>query len=472
MTQTLVVVGSGLMQIPIYEHARAMGLETIGLDRDPNSKARELATHWYECEISDEAACIELLRRLGKPFHGVLTVGTDFSTTVARIAEEFELLSHSYQAAHAAKDKAAMRQRLEQAGIRVPNFLVLADNDAVNLQAVNLPIVVKPVDNMGARGVKKIETFSDLPQAIGEARTFSQSRRVILEDFIPGPEFSLDAFIHPTGFFRRGLADRDIRFPPYFVELGHSFPSQAEVSVQEALWRRLEEAARALGLSWGAVKGDLKFDGKEPVVGEVAARLSGGFMSGWTYPLASGIHPVREAILLALGQPPTKPDYPIKRAVSEGAVIGIPGLIQRWMGLEELKNSSLVAYFFLMRQEGDALVFPKNNVEKAANIIVTGKNAEEAAINLRWARKTLWPRLKPHQSQTDEWLSNPQQPAFVENKDWYGITWDERKEQVRQIGGAVWKKLGKNQHNLVWDALASGGLVGAVYWLDSSTPLP
>lgn len=465
MTGYLVVVGSGLMQQPVYQEARKLGIPTLGLDRDPNSAASLLADLWYECDISDEEACLAVLRRHKGPFLGVLTVGTDFSTTVARIAEEFGLRSHSYRAALAAKDKALMRQKLAQAGIEVPRFCTW-DESTTDLGGVSFPLVVKPVDNMGARGVQRVDTPLQLQQAVQSAKKHSRQGRVILEDFIEGPEYSLDALITPNGFFRRGLADRDIHFPPFFVELGHSFPSEAAPEVQEELWRCLEDSARGLGLEWGGVKGDLKWHDGRPVAGEVAGRLSGGFMSGWTFPLASGVHPVQEAILLALGQQPQNPEYSLNQAVAEGALIGLPGVLNGWVHLSSHRELRGLQEMFFLKEPGQEVIFPTSNVEKIANIIVSAADLEQARSRLMEARRRLVPRLQAHHPATENWLSRPSQPAFRNGRDWYGVLWEDRVQDLRNVNPELWKKLSQVHQKRVIESLEAGGMTGAVYRLD------
>lgn len=468
MSRTLVVIGSGQMQVPVYQLAREMGITTIGLDRDPNSPGRPLAGAWYPCDISDEEACLQCVLDLGRPVHGVLTVGTDFSTTVARLTEALGLPGHRYEAAWNARDKERMRRVLRFHGVPVPDFLAVSEPQPP--PGIALPAVVKPVDNMGARGVRRVDQPEDWGPALAEALRHSRRGRALVERYVDGPEFSLDALLTPRGFYRRGLADRDIRFPPNFVELGHAFPSRLNPVDQEALWQCLEAAARALGLSWGAVKGDLKWEDGQAVVGEVAARLSGGFMSGWTYPLASGRQVVREAITLALGEEPADHDVPPVRGVVEGAILALPGVLRGWEGVDRIRELEGVAEVFLQRRPGETVVFPRNNVEKAANVIAVGPKREDAEAVLREARRILVPRLEPHQVATEEWLSRPLVKAFTPaGQDWYGVEWEERLEDLARYGGPAWSRLSPSQRRLVLEALEAGGLVGALYRLDCLT---
>jgi len=141
---------------------------------------------------------------------------------------------------------------------------------------------VKPVDNMGGRGCRRADSLAELRAAVEAALAFSRSGRAIIEEFMDGPEFSADALVHRGEITLCGLADRHIRFPPCFVEMGHTMPSGVDSGTAARLLEVFYAGIRALGITNGAAKGDLKLTPKGPMVGEIAARLSGGYMSGWT----------------------------------------------------------------------------------------------------------------------------------------------------------------------------------------------
>jgi biotin carboxylase len=115
-------------------------------------------------------------------------------------------------------------------------------------------------------------------------------------------------------------------------------PSALPRSKTEAAWEILARGARALGVTRGAIKGDIKISENGPIVGEIAARLSGGFMSGWTYPYASGREVTLGAMRIAMGMDPGL-DTPEKELTSaERAFISIPGLVTRLSGVRKPRN--------------------------------------------------------------------------------------------------------------------------------------
>jgi biotin carboxylase len=272
--------------------------------------------------------------------------------------------------------------------------------------ALALPLVVKPADNMGARGCRLARSDDELRLAIDAALPFSRSGRAIVEEYIEGPEYSIDALVYDGAIQLRGLADRHISFTPFFVELGHTIPSSAPAGLLEELVATFEAGVRALGLSHGAAKGDMKWCPARgsPVIGEIAARLSGGYMSGWTYPYSSGLQLTRDALLLAAGlrPPPTPADRGWVSA--ERAFISIPGTVGHIAGIRSALAAPHVKDLFLRIKPGDAVSFPSNNVEKCGNIISQAPDREGAIMAAEAAVRGILVRLEAPDVRTEAFL--------------------------------------------------------------------
>jgi biotin carboxylase len=399
------------MQVPVIDHAHRLGVRVLCFDGNPRAVARDRAD-WFEvCDIKDKELCLDRARahRDASRLDGVVTVGTDFSTTVAWVAGALGLPGTPYEAALLAKDKGLMRARFAQAGVASPRYTVFEGLPPGPPDlGFPFPVVVKPVDNMGARGVRLVDRPADLVPALRDAVGFSGTGRVIVEEFIDGPEFSLDAIVRDGQVIRCGLADRTIVFPPSFVEIGHTFPSTASPAVREAVWAEFEKGVRALGLTWGAAKGDVKFSpSRGAVIGEIASRLSGGYMSGWTYPATSGRSAVLWAVETALGDPLSAQPDETAFPVVERAWIGLPGRLKSIRGVEAARAVPGVREVFLLVEPGRDTVFPRNNVEKLGNVIAraaTPAEAEEAARRARNA--VVFEYEAPH----------PATEAFLEGK--------------------------------------------------------
>jgi hypothetical protein len=283
---------------------------------------------------------------------------------------------------------------------------------------------------------------------------------------------------------------------------------------------------RSLGITagYGAAKGDLKLTPQGPMIGEIAARLSGGYMSGWTYPYASGVELTRGAILAALGRSwAPKPDRSWTSA--ERAVISIPGKVISIHGLEQARSTERVKNIFLRVAEGSVVRFPENNVSKCGNAISAAPDRAAAVAAAEKSARAILIRLEAGQKDTDEFLQSggeegafppdayalppetrlllealpdsPQPeaspetppdrealsrmgvhpfPEFAESAltDFAGRTLRETLEAIRIITGLPLpimemdqQKASETLGRAFWRSLIRGGYQGAVYYLDT-----
>jgi biotin carboxylase len=393
------------MQMPALTIAKQQGWITIAADGKKDAPGNKLCDHFWHIDLKDRVGLTEraALWMEEQSLHGVFTAGTDFSASVAWVAQKLGLPGIPYQTALNATDKIRMRQVLKEKGLNTPDFWELGMDQYWQdlIDQPSFPLVVKPVDNMGARGVRRVDSPKELGEAIDIARSLSRTSRALVEQYLEGPEFSLDALIYKGNIQLCGLADRDIHFPPYFIEMGHSFPSEYSKEEQQSVKEEFFKGIQALGLNIGAAKGDIKLTPQGPVIGEIAARLSGGYMSGWTYPYASGKKPLLGAMKIAMDMEPGYHEVLELQSCSERAIISIPGKIKTILGLEQAHEMPGIKDIFLSRDEGDSVSFPKNNVEKVGNIIALGDNAKMKATT---AAASIYIRLEAKKVETAQFL--------------------------------------------------------------------
>jgi biotin carboxylase len=409
--ERILILGAGIMQGPAISIARSMGLYTVAVDGDPGAIEAPRADRFERIDLKDKEGIEALARELQAQggLSGVMTAGTDFSAGVAWVAEKLGLPGIPYEAALNASDKGRMRRCFSAAGVPSPGFALFAKDtagDAAKSLPFDFPAVVKPVDNMGARGCRRVDNPQDLEKALEEALGFSRSGRVIVEEFMEGPEFSVDAIVFKDTITVCGFADRHIFFPPYFIEMGHTMPSLLGETETRAVLEVFFAGIRALGLTagYGAAKGDLKLTPRGPMIGEIAARLSGGYMSGWTYPYASGVEVTRGAILAALGRP-WKPEPSRSWVSAERAIISIPGTVRSLHGLEQARSTEHIENLFLRAGEGSAVRFPENNVAKCGNVISAAPDRASAVGAAEKAAAAILIRLETGSRDTEAFLA-------------------------------------------------------------------
>jgi biotin carboxylase len=198
--------------------------------------------------------------------------------------------------------------------------------------------------------------------------------------------------------------------------MGHTIPSAIEAGAYNddddsdndklcCLIKTFFHGIKTLGVSNGAAKGDIKLTSRGPMIGEIAARLSGGYMSGWTYPYSSGVLPTKGAIEIALGNNPSeiKPEWNWTSA--ERAFISIPGKVQAVKGAEKAKAMPWIKDVFLRIRAGSAVIFPENNVSKCGNIISAAPNREDAVNSAEKAARSILIRLEAPNDDTAAFLA-------------------------------------------------------------------
>lgn len=527
MKQRILILGAGIMQKPAISFAKERGLEAIVVDADPNAACVGLADRFEKIDLKDKEALEAFAQSLKRDggLSGVMTAGTDFSASVAWVAERLGLPGIPYEAALDASDKERMRRRFKEAGVPSPEFVILHQSQfaAGSLPALpfSFPVVVKPVDNMGARGCRRADSAEDLRAALQDALAFSRSGRAIVEEYMEGPEFSVDAIVYQGNISICGLADRHIFFPPYFIEMGHTMPTALPEQEAAALLETFKAGVRALGITNGAAKGDVKLTPRGPMIGEIAARLSGGYMSGWTYPYASGVEPTKAAIAVAIGEAPG-PLEPIRTWTSaERAFISIPGQVAELYGIDEAKTIPGIKDVFSRISKGSRVQFPENNVTKCGNVISALPDREAAIQAAEEAARRIWIRLASPHAETEAFLfaespvsvpffpppAYPLSPdlaqrlfAMPENevdlkavaegaisifafpelfqaslKDYHGRSPEESLQVLRTITGLALPVVAQPQAGMTilgrrfWQAFVRGSYQGALYYIDELT---
>ncbi len=429
MKDSILILGAGTMQRPAILAARKLGLEIYVVDANPNAPCVPDADHFETIDLKDREKIASFAQELAaqKNLKAVFTAGTDFSANAAYAAEKCGFAGHSHAACVNASDKALMRQCFKNARVPSPHFILiekkylrntLTDQVAAGLK---FPYVIKPVDNMGARGCRMVRNREELFLSVDEALRNSRSGRALLEEYMEGPEFSIDALIYDGTFTVTGFADRHITFEPYFVELGHTMPTKIPCQEYLQLVKTFALGAKSLGLSRGAAKADIKWTKDGPMIGEIAARLSGGYMSGWTFPYASDLNLTEQAIEIALGRRPLALEssrfplaidgagyqmfsYECSRSSAERAWISIPGRVKEVLFLQDAAKIPGVRDVFPRAKAGDAVVFPKNNVEKCGNVVAVAQRRDDAVKAAENAAKTVTLVLEKGNPLTDSFL--------------------------------------------------------------------
>jgi len=389
MDKTLLIVSGGIEAADAARRAKEMGLYVVVSDRDPNAPGFAYAD---SCIIADvygaeetAAAAARFSRKIRK-IDGVICVAADAPVTAATVADRLGLPGIPLESAHIACDKLAMKERFCAAGVKVPWFAEVATPQDLQRVAIERgrDLVIKPVDSRGSRGVQRVAQVEDLTKAFFLARTHSPSERVMVEQYLSGPQVSTESVIVDGRCFTPGFSDRNYeyldRYAPFFIENGGDLPSHLSPAIQARVKKLVAEAAAALGIVNGTVKGDIVVHEGEPHVIELAARLSGGFFCTREIPLNTGVDFVGAAIRLALGEPVAEADLQPSKFVPviQRYAFPDPGRVVSVAGAEEARLVPGVEEVVVTAREGDVIPAAGDKRPSAAMVLATGETRELA----------------------------------------------------------------------------------------------
>ena len=379
----LLVLAAGLLQLPVIKKAKEMGFYVIAADDDPEAPGMALADKAIVSGgLMDEERMVAIAKE--EQVDGVIHPCSEVAMNVmGRINDELHLSGISKEIAIRATNKHQMREAFEKYGAPSPKSILTKDAEdawSVFCHEFDTNAILKPSRNSGSRGIAKVEKgimkdeFVNLYQrALDESR----DHQVLIEQFIEGPEFSVEVIVWQGEPHVLAVTDKKTTEAPYFVELGHNQPSVFPEAIQQKLKDGAISGCKALGLTNCAAHCELKIQNGEAYLMEIGARMGGDFISTELTHLSTGIDMVAATIDVVLG---IEPDLNPK-AKGQGVCIRYftpkPGMLKGVEGMENLKRS-FVYDAEIYHQVGDKIPEVRSSLDRSGHVIVTGETAEIA----------------------------------------------------------------------------------------------
>jgi biotin carboxylase len=389
MTKTLLIISGGIEAADAARRAKEMGLYVVVSDRDTEAPGFAFADSCLIADVygpSETAAAAERYNRKIRKIDGVICVAADAPVTAATVTERLRLPGISVATAELACDKLAMKRRFSASGVPVPWFAEVRTVQELQRIAIERGrnLVIKPVDSRGSRGVQRIARIEDLSKAFTLARDHSPSERVMVEEYLDGPQVSTESVVIDGRCFTPGFSDRNYEYldtyAPFFIENGGDLPSHLSEETQNAVKDVVARAAAALGVTTGTVKGDIVVHDGKPYVIELAARLSGGFFCTREIPLNTGVDFIGCAIRIALGEA-VSPEELEPRAMTpvvQRYAFPEPGRVVSVAGTDEARGVAGIAEIVVTAKPGDVIPHAGDKRPSAAMVLATGATREAA----------------------------------------------------------------------------------------------
>ncbi|MET8102491.1 ATP-grasp domain-containing protein [Streptomyces sp. NPDC005236] len=320
-TDALLVIGSGRQRYRQYLLASAAERHPLWLiDAAEPTWQRPHVTGWRVVPLLDTDRLVPDREQIlataqeiaaSHRIAGVFTYDETLVTTTALIAEKLGLPGLTLDGADRCRNKHRTRSALTLAGLPQPRYTLANTLEEAReaAPAIGFPMVLKPRGMGASIGVVRVDdpaAFDDafaMAEHAGHGGSPDYEGGVLLEEYMTGPEISIDGICVDGAYEPMFIAHKQTGFEPYFEETGHVVEADDRLLTDPDLLHVLKTAHQALHVSTGITHTEVLFTERGPVVVEVNARL-GGDLIPWLGELATGIRPGRVAAELALGQRP------------------------------------------------------------------------------------------------------------------------------------------------------------------------
>lgn len=277
-----------------------MGIETHCFAWEDGAVCKEIADFFYPISILDKD---EILKKCSEiQIDGIATIATDMAVpTICFVAEKLGLISNSYKSSLISTNKNLMRKEFVKFNVRSPKFIEVDNYNKDSFQDFNFPLIVKPVDRSGSRGVTKVNSDAELIEAIETACKESFIHKSIVEEFIEGSEVSVETISWKGVHYILTITDKTTTGAPHFVELAHHQPSQLPINVLNTLKEETIKALNALEVQYGAGHSEFRITEEGDVyILEVGARMGGDFIGSHLVELSTGYDFLKGVINIAI----------------------------------------------------------------------------------------------------------------------------------------------------------------------------
>lgn len=384
MMKKLMILGASILQLPAIKKAQELGYQVVVVDMNPD------AIGFKEEGISKEVIStidIPLVAEAAKrhKINGIMTLASDMPMrTVATVAKEMNLVGISEETALWATNKAKMREVLKKDNVPVPMFFEV-DNEKECLDAVyqvkeaGYKCIIKPVDNSGSRGISLLSNYNEatIVRAFNYSREYSRSGSLMVEEFMEGPEVSVETLSINGKCHVIQITDKLTTGAPYFVEMGHSQPSQLSENIKQKICEIAIAANKAIGIENGPSHTEIKVTKDGPKIVELGARLGGDNITTHLVPLSTGVDMVECCIKIALGE---KVDINAKyqKASAIKYLKTEKGIIRSIEGLEKARNIEGVQQLDMVYGVGDEVGEIKSSIDRVGFVIAQAEDIEKA----------------------------------------------------------------------------------------------
>lgn len=300
----LAIIGANDFQNQLILKAKQRGIETHVFAWEEGAVGKENADFFYPISIIEKDEILKKCLEIG--IDGICSIASDLaSLTVNYVAEKMNLIGNGIESSLLSTNKYLMRKTFEKNGDPSPKNYCSDELTDEILSSLSLPLIVKPVDRSGSRGITKITDLSKLNKAIKIAEDLSFDKKAMVEEFIEGKEYSVEFISYKGKHTFLALTEKFTTGSPHFIETGHVQPALIEDEILEKIKSVVSHALDSLCIKNGASHSEVKIDDSGNIcIVEIGGRMGGDCIGSDLVMISTGYDYVSMVIDIALGNEP------------------------------------------------------------------------------------------------------------------------------------------------------------------------
>lgn len=300
----LAIIGASYLQDPLIKKAKSRGIETHVFAWAVGDVGEQSADFFYPISITEKEKILEKCREID--VDGICTIASDLAAiTVGYVSNNLGLIGNSMKCIEKSTNKHLMRKCFEENGDPSPKSIKVISSDDLRNVKLEYPIIVKPIDRSGSRGITKLDSAEFLEQAIERAKNEGFEKAALVEEYASGQEYSVEYISWKGQHYFLALTKKYTSGPPKFIETGHIEPAPISNETLERVKNIVEHALDSLEIEYGASHTELKISKTGDIkLIEIGGRMGGDNIGAALVEMSTGYNFLGGVIDVALGIEP------------------------------------------------------------------------------------------------------------------------------------------------------------------------
>lgn len=253
----LVIIGANDFQNQLILKAKERGIETHVFAWQRGYIGERTADYFYPVSIIEKEEILQKCRSIQPD--GIISIASDLaSITVNYVAEKLGLVGNGIESSKISTNKYLMRKAFEKNGDPSPKNWRSDELTDETVGKLQFPLIVKPVDRSGSRGITKVMNKKELADAVKIAEELSFDKKAMIEEFVEGQEYSVEYISYKGKHTFLALTQKYTTGAPHFIETAHVEPAKIEPEVLHKIQRVVEHALDTLMIQNGASHSEIK----------------------------------------------------------------------------------------------------------------------------------------------------------------------------------------------------------------------